>query len=220
MVKKLFSIISILLVSASLFAATEYKSDLTKSVEIFGFLNEYCNVSITPINALSSTDTSGMPFSITDGSVSYKSTDIRLGREIASWSLSTNASDIKIYINAEPLYCEGEDPDTTTAFFNYYLTFRYSTGSATGLDGYIVAHSDKTNPVVIISPSTATASSFTGATSNCVEISNKEDGSSLPIVSINKDIRFMLDSAYSTEQFNNFPDGNYYAKVKIQVEGK
>ena len=219
MVKKLFSIISILLVSASLFAARSvtYKEDLTNCIQFYGYLNEYCTLNITGLNQSGNV---GMPFSIMDSSVSYNASDIRLGREIASWSLSTNASEVKIIIKPEPLICE----DDETKFFNYYLTFRYEYADAkTGKDltGYIVAHSDATSPVVINKTTTATASDFNSVTNNYVELSNKaSDDSTLPIISINKDVRFMLDKAYSSTEFDNYPDGYYYAKVKIQVEGK
>lgn len=190
--KKVIALIVLIFSCFSLFAVNTYLDNLSKCIQVYGYIDQYCIVYITSIQAQSG-DTIGFPFSIEGDDIKHKPSDIRLGRQIANWSFATNMPSIKLTFSATPLVSE-DDP---SYLLNYYLTFRYeyADSSSNSVTDYITVHSG--------APSDTILTNYTG-----------ED--EYPIISMGNDIRFQLDGTYD---FSDYPVGFYYANITITLEG-
>ena len=185
------------------FADEIYLDNLEKGVKLYGYVDEYCNLFISPIEADSAV-VSGMPFDITGTDVKFNASDLTLGRQIAYWSFATNMPSIKLTFSATPLTSE----DSSEYAINYYMTFKYnfwslsSTGTLIENAGYITVHSGYNT----------TEKTF----SNNVLVGGLP--LSLPIISMDNDIRFMFDETAPTS-FSSYPSGYYSSTVNIYLEG-
>ena len=192
------TILSLVLCAFLPASAKQYMSSLSKDVRIYGFIDKYCLVFVTPLEAQDTSSLSGMPFDITGTDIKYKPDDTEhvLGREIASWSFATNVSEITLRFNATPLANEEDN----TATLDYYLTFRYQyNGENTVHTGYI--------PVL-------------SGVEKSVTLTNVSSGDSIPIISMGMDVRFQLSKDYpNIEDTSVYPTGFYYADVVITMEG-
>lgn len=198
MKKTIIAIITILL-GASAFAAT-YNSPLTKGILINGFIKTYCIATITPIEANSSS-TIGVPFNIMGSDVSYQA-DQRLGREVARWSIATNLSNTRLIFNATPLQSDSD----ALVKVNYFMTFRLcyygedASGNTTTTIDYVTVPSDSQDHITMIT--------------NLASTNNEV----LPIISLDQDVRVMLDN-YSSSEKEAWPTGYYYGDVVLTLEG-
>ena len=194
--KKLVVILILICTCFSAFAALTYLDNLSKGVQVYGYIDQYCLIYITPIQAQSG-DTAGFPFSIEGSDIVHRPSDLRTGRQIGTWSFATNMSAITLRFNATPLVSE-DDPEYK---LNYYLTFKYEyaeelsgTTNSSVLD-YITLHSGTTTEVTL---------------------TNHNEESEVPIISMGNDIRFQLDGTYD---FSDYPVGFYYSDITIVLEG-
>ena len=191
--KKIIAFFSLILTCFSLFAADTYLDNLSRGVQIYGYIDQYCIVYITPIQAQSGSAI-GFPFSIEDSGIVHKPSDLRLGRQIATWSFATNMSSIRLSFNATPLVNE-DDPEYS---LNYYITFRYDYADSSGnsVMDYITVHS--------------------GTETTQHTLTNYAEGDEYPIISMGNDVRFQLDGTY---EFSDYPVGFYYSNIYITLEG-
>ncbi len=194
--KKIIAILVFALIACMfLVAAPTLKTALSKGVQIYGYIDQYCLLYVTPIEATSNSS-SGIPFSIEDSTVTYNSADVRLGREIGTWSFATNMSSVTLTFNAGKLTHEDDD----TYQLGYYITFRYAydsidvSGNTRVASGYMTIHSGE---------------EYTET------ITNDSGESDIPVISMDKDVRLMFDQNYDV---SNYPAGYYTADVVIQME--
>ncbi len=194
--------LALLLLAPMLLADPTYMDNMSKSIPIYGFINEYCNLFISPIEG-NTNSSIGMPFDITDSTVSYVATGH--GREIASWSFATNLPYVKLTFNATPMQFEdtAEYPDLELGY-TLFLSYIYTTESS-DVSGYIEIPSSGNNVIQ--------------------EFSNySSDSEGIPIISMDNDLRFMFDSTSSTfingnlDNTTALPEGFYYATVTITME--
>ena len=194
--KKLVTIFILIFTCFSLFSAPTYLDNLSKGTQIYGYIDQYCLIYITPIQAQSGS-TTGFPFSIEGSDIVHRPSDLRTGRQVATWSFATNMPAIKLKFNATPLVNE----DDSSFKLNYYLTFRYeyasdlSGTSTASVSDYITIHSGE--------ETTAT-------------LENYNEESEVPIISMGNDMRFQLDGTYD---FSDYPIGFYYSDITITLEG-
>ncbi len=212
--KRLFSIFVILLIGTSLFAQHKYLDTLVKDLTIYGYLDEYIILYVEEIQT-DSANTIGMPFDITGSDVKYNNSDTRMGRQICFWSFATNMTNVKLSITADPLTSE----KNSTYTINYYMTFSYeyskidSEGNTSDVIGYLTMHSGQTENHL----TNYIGNAISGQDISYLTISNKSGNESMPVISMNKDIRFMFDEdAPST--FSSYPEGFYYSTVTITME--
>lgn len=197
--KKILTYLTILFLSCvQCFAAKTYLDNLSKGIPVYGYIDQYCIIYTTPIEA-TSTPPVGMPFAIDSSDVAYNANDTNhvMGREIATWSFATNMSSVRLTFNAEPLVHE-EDSSYSLGF---YMTFRYEyaseneNGDSVTVNGYIPVHSGD---------------------EKVETMTNHIGASGFPIISMAKDIRFQFDQAYD---FSDYPSGFYYSNITITMEG-
>ncbi len=212
--KRIISFLIVLLLCMNLFGAKVYLENLVKSLTIYGYLDEYVLLYVEELEA-NSNSTTGMPFDITGDDVKYNERDTRMGRQICSWSFATNMPTVKLSITANPL-----TSDTDSTFkINYYMTFAYeyakidSNGNTSDVIGYLTMHSGQTQNHL---------NNYVGNTLvepgiSALTITNTSGVESMPIISMNKDIRFMFDST-APENFDSYPAGYYFSTVTIALE--
>ena len=211
MKKKLLIVLLLLLLATNLFATKETVPSQSKGLPIYAYMDSYCILKISEY-ASDSTDTIGMPFSITNANVKYNERDIKTGRLIGNWSFSTNENNLSITIEPKAL----THTIDSTKKLDYYLTFMYEYYSSTGslIRGYLVS-SSKLNKTLNTTTSAQTkVTDFNSVTSNVINFTNDTS-----IISANKDIRIMFDSNYNVEDDNLFPIGSYEADVTITIIG-
>ncbi len=212
--KRTLAIILIALLGSCLFAAT-YLDNLIKSALIYGYIDEYVILYVETISGDSSS-TTGMPFDITGSDVAYNSSDLRLGRQICYWSFASNLTNVTLSFTANPL----ENESDSSYAINYYMTFAYeyakidSSGSTSDVVGYITVHSGETENH--INHYIGNTLSEEGVSS--VTITNVSGDESMPIISMDKDVRVMFDSTTPTD-FSDYLEGYYYATITITLEG-
>lgn len=202
--KKLFTIAFLILVlCSSLFAAATYLSNQVGDIKIYGFINEYVILYVTPIE-MNKGSTIGMPFDLTGSDVAYKDPNLHIGREIATWSFATNLENVTLSINATPLVND-ISPETE---INYYLHFSYtyvgedSSGNTKEITDYITVPSNSTDVVTNIS-----------------NYSEYVVGTGLPIISMDNDVRITLFD-YPASEKEAWADGFYYGNVTLTLEGQ
>lgn len=194
--KKIIAILISIFICFSLFSAQTYLDNLSKGTQIYGYIDQYCLIYITPIQAQSGSAI-GFPFSIEGSDIVHRPSDLRTGRQIATWSFATNMSAIRLKFNATPLVSE----DDSNYKLNYYLTFRYeyasdiSGTSTSSVSDYITVHSGEETTVTL---------------------ENYNEESEVPIISMGNDMRFQLDGTYD---FSDYPVGFYYSDIYITLEG-
>lgn len=184
-----------------------------------GYKGRYHNFIIKPtIGNLN--DGAGMPFDLTRADVAYQAVGdddtagsaTTYGREIATWSLHSNYTPVKIKINAEPLelVTENTDPTKKTDGLNYILFFPYTY-----------------NGVDVNGKPSGSVTGFMRVESKNGEYDSTEDGN--PISQLNSSgaatgigistgtypVRFMLDNV----DISTYAPGTYNANVTITVEG-
>ena len=198
--KKLLVFLILLFVSVlSLFAEAKLSSALTRGFLIEGGVGTYSIININPIHVTDKKSYLGFPFDITGSDVAY-STISGGGRQIASWDIATNKSNVTFSITSTPL-CFNNNRDIK---LDYYLVFHisYASYSEKGIFNENI-HKD------IIAKS--------GETTICT-IDNTVSYEPFPIVSYNQDIRF-----YFAENVNpnssEYPYGFYSSTVTISVSG-
>lgn len=213
--KRLASVLVLLLLCMNLFAEKVYLDNLVKDLTIYGYLDE-CIILYVEEIAASTDSTTGMPFDITGSDVKYNSTDMRLGRQICYWSFATNMASAKLSITADALTSEKD----SNYKINYYMTFAYeyakidANGDTSDIIGYLTMHSGQTeNNLYNYTGNTLTESGISSLT-----IVNESGNESMPVISMNKDIRFMFDADAPTD-FSSYPEGYYYSTVTITLEG-
>ena len=192
--KKLIIIPLLFLCVAIVFGGTYY-NNLSSNIQLNGYVNEYCFLTINPLIA-TETSGSGLPFNISANDVAYGSP----GRNIATWSMSTNATAVNLSILTEPLYLNND----VSKLLNYYLYMNYryegeneETGNSVVNSGTITVHS--------------------GGAATEVSFPLSGDTGGIPIVSSNQDILFVFDSD-ATARIPSMPDGMYYGNVIITME--
>ena len=197
--KTIICLLLILLLLGPCFAATKtYLDNLSRGLQVYGYIDQYCIIYTSPLEA-TDTPPTGMPFAIDSSDVAYNSNDAGhiTGREIATWSFATNMPSVRLTFNAERLVHEEE----TSYSLGYYMTFRYEyagedeNGNSTSNNGYITVHSGE---------------------EKVLTITNHIGASGLPIISMAKDVRFQFDQAYD---LSDFPAGFYYSNITITMEG-
>lgn len=194
--KKVLIMISILLCMVSAFAGT-YLSDLTNLLSVYGYVNEYCVISINPIVSYESVN-EGLPFNIKGDDVAYGST----GRRVATWSMATNSTAVNLSILAEPLYLSSD----ITKLLNFYLYMNYS------YEG-----TDEQTGNTIINSGIITVHSGGEATAFSLPLSVEAGGE--PIISRNQSILFAFDSETTARiPTDAVPSGMYYGNVIITME--
>lgn len=201
--KKILTVLIILLLSVScVFAAFELKKQYSNGIDINGFVKSYCIANFYPITD-STNDGVGMPFDIMGSDINYQA-DHRFGREIARWTIATNLVPV-ITINATPLV----SVDNPAVSIDYILSFRLAydgddgNGNSITTIEYFDVYSNSTNVI---------KSTFTGLVT--------PEGDILPLISLNEDIRFMLQRNYTTAEKNAWPNGSYQATVTMTLEGR
>lgn len=192
--KKLIVIPLLFLCAAVVFAGTYY-SNLSNKLQLNGYVNEYCFLTITPLFA-TETSGSGLPFNISASDVSYGAP----GRSIATWSMATNATAVNLSILTEPLYLNND----VSKLLNYYLYMNYR----------YVGQSEETGNNIINS-GTITVHSGGAATEVSFPLSGDTGG--IPIVSTNQEVLFVFDED-STARIPSMSDGMYYGNVIITME--
>ena len=192
--KKLIIIPLLFLCVATVFAGTYY-NNLSSKLQLNGYVNEYCFITITPLFA-TETSGSGLPFNISANDVAYGSP----GRNIATWSMATNATCVNLSILSEPLYLNND----VSKLLNYYLDMNYR---------YVGQSEDTGNS--IINSGTITVHSGGAATEVSFPLSGDTGG--IPIVSTDQDILLVFDED-ATSRIPSMPDGMYYGNVIITME--
>ena len=145
MKKKLLIVLLLLLLATNLFATKETVPSQSKGLPIYAYMDSYCILKISEY-ASDSTDTIGMPFSI------------------------TNANNLSITIEPKAL----THTIDSTKKLDYYLTFMYEYYSSTGslIRGYLVS-SSKLNKTLNTTTSAQTkVTDFNSVTSNVINFTN------------------------------------------------
>ena len=183
----------------SLSAVVKLSPALTRGFLIEGGVGTYSIININPIHVTNQKSYLGFPFDITGSDVAYSSISGG-GRQIASWDIATNKSNVTLSITSTPL-CFSNNMDIK---LDYYLVFHLSYASFNE-KGQFIGNIQKD----IISKS--------GETTICT-IDNTVYYEPFPIVSYNQDIRF-----YFAEDVNpnssEYPYGFYSSTVTISVSG-
>ena len=217
--KKLVSAILLsLLLICGVFASTNTQvlPSLSHGIPLIGHVDGYCVISVSSIQRTSASDPEGMPFAITDSTIKYNASDIKTGRAIGYWTFATNESYVTIKFEPQSL----THTEDNTRKLDYFMTFMYEYKGLNEavFSGYIVT-SSKTGKALKVEgaqPTLKTAFDDTQL-SNSIVVQNTAP---LPIISVDKDIRIMLDSAdYDVTDDIKFPIGYYRATVKITIQG-
>lgn len=195
--KKMLLILFVSMLPLSILPALT-KGEAMRGMAIAALKGEVQDVSVSPIVASSYNAEEGMPFYLTDSSVSYSSSPNAVieKREIATWSFYSNFASPKISIYAPPLkHATGAEVPYQLAF---YYQFQDSNSSTGYTDGNLIVESGTT------------------FYSDSDPDSNWNKSSSIAFT--NRPIRFML---VNDEIFNDeaYPYGDYNATVTITILG-
>ncbi len=228
--KKIMSMMILLLLALSLFAAS-WSEAVNRSFTIQGGYGEVVKVTFTKIPTQSSSFAIGMPFDIEGELVQYSITES--GREISYWSIVSNTN-FTLNITAGRLISEGKYTDSTgkyndegstdTAKLDYIMKFTYSLGyiqnnAQQTASGYFTINTGN-ETVTYAKPGEGETTATKGDDGiYTVEIMPSSVGSGT-IGSVDGSVYFMFTSA-STSRIKNDPDtvpsGNYTATVTITV---
>ena len=227
--KKIMSMLILLLLSLSLFAGT-WSEAVNRSFTIQGGYGEVVKVVFTKIPTQSSSFAIGMPFDIEGELVQYSITED--GREISYWSLVSNTN-FKLKITAGKLTSEGTYTDSTGKYndkgstdkakLDYIMKFTYSLGYVQGgaqqtATGYFTINT-ATGTATYAKPGSGEQTVPAEDDVYTVDIMPDTVGLST-IGSVDGSVYFMFTSG-STSRIKNDPEtvpsGNYTATVTISV---
>ena len=189
----IFSFMMIIYSGCIVFAGVESKG--TRGMAITARKGSVISVAITEISATLDSN-KGMPFDLTKPDVEYKGTDEQVisGREIATWSFTSNCVQPEISIFAEDLVSSSN----TGKHVKYLLSFYYRTQTDNGtIEGNIIVRS--------------------GSTYNSIEDTGANwNTCNSPLMFSNAPVRFMLDDI--DIKSNDYPIGDYTAQVTITID--
>lgn len=190
-------------------------------LDITAYNGQYHDIIIMPIEG-SLSDPIGMPFDLTGSDVAYVAgNSTTAGREIASWSVHSNYTPVRIQIDAEPLKPENSTESTTSVGYYLYWPYIYETSDGKDIQGYMKVHSgehyDSWADTELNNSSPGYENLVLQDGYNPISISLPDSGldtASFPI-------RFMLDETTSFNINNRtaYPAGPYAGNVTVTVEG-
>lgn len=200
MMKKIFILICLILISSLPCFSASYTSDLSRELQLQGAYGDVIEVQFEPIAAQTQSYLIGMPFNIMDSSVQYSS---GAGRVIARWSILTNTDfEISFSVDDRKLHHEDSSVDDSTALdFILRLTYNlsYYVGSKPesryGEREFDTSNKDTWGPYKIL-PEVPDTGSFTGSVEGLVYFRFAEG---------------------TTDDINAAPAGNYVADVIMRV---
>ena len=227
---KVFRMILVsLLLQGHLFAAGNFSTPLYKQLDIQAAYGDVASVSVSEIVSQSQQFMQGMPFNIEESYVAYGSTD--RGREIARWSLMSNAK-FKIRITASPMQHEEKAAGTGklgSSDLDYFLTFvgtiGYADQSGSDADLGQTEFTVATNPNDRVS---STAGSYDEQGRFVFDpFFNSTGLYEYYVGAVDGSIYFMFNSnssntikaEYSDSTSTLVPHGNYVASVMIEIVG-
>lgn len=193
--KKTILVLIILLTGLSVLFAVLSPVD-HRGFQITAQKGEVHEVSITPIVASSLEAKIGIPFDLTDTSVSYSSANdaVTGKRRIATWSMYSNKSKPKVEIDADPL----AHSDGTT--INYQLSFYYQFSYGESyIDGDLIVTSGEHYD--------------SSLDDSCLW--NDYD---VPVAFAGRPVRLMLDDV--DVKSDEYPSGSYRANITIRINGQ
>ncbi len=200
--KKTIALMILFLVMFTLPAGNQkYVGGLSRGFTIEGGVGKYNQIFVSLITNAKNFDktTTGIPFNVTDPTFAYTQI-LGGGRQIGSWSIATNYSNVTITISATDLVCAVD----TSHPLKYNIDFHimYATFKADGsFDSNV--HKD------FIVPSGST---------KVFRIDNHLGDEPFPVVSYDQDIRVYLAKGVNPED-EKYPYGFYQSTVTIQVSG-
>lgn len=207
MMKRLFLAVALVFALSQVFASEIlHVKGHTKGIDLLGFIREYHMVDIQPIRDETPEHNQGygMPFDIMGSDVAYNSSDVTIGRRIATWTIASTYAPVTIQISTTPLKNLGG-----TVEIHYFLCLRYKyskfddSGVASGTEvGNIIVSSDSADEYYKVLENVSTGTS----------------GQVYPILSNSQDVRFML-SNYTDAEKDSWPGGVFSSTVTIEVVG-
>ena len=207
MKKLLFSILMVLCFTVGILSATQqYVPGLKRGFMIEGGVGKYNQINVSTIinNSKNTSDLdkikTGVPFNLSDSTVAY--TEIQGGgRQIETWSVATNYSNVKLTISATDLVCSAD----ASYPVKYWIVFHIMYASFNE-DGSFKENKHEDFRVL---------SGETGV----FEIDNNLGDEPFPVVSYNQDIRVFLAKDVNPGD-EKYPYGIYESTVTIQVSGE
>ncbi len=195
--KRAATLIFLIFLLPGLFAAE--LTDQKKIIELQGYLDSFCTISVAAINAESGTATEGLPFDMMGASIKYNSAnivdgDLTNGRIIGNWTLATNSANKTLTVKATPFVHENMVTE-----IDYYISFRID---------YIDDNGSSQTEYLTIDTSNI------GATGETFEIDCTGT-----VVSEEKSILLMFKE-YSDEEREAWPNGYYEANVSFILTGE
>ncbi|MGN0906196.1 MAG: hypothetical protein ACI4NM_03530 [Bullifex sp.] len=210
MKRLLFFMLMVFCFAVGLSAATQqYVPGLKRGFMIEGGVGKYNQINVSPIintsNNMSDLDKAktGVPFNLTDPSVAY--TEISGGgRQIGTWSVATNYSNVKIKISATDLVCSADASNP----IKYWIVFHIMYASFNE-DGSFKENMHEDFRLL-------------SGTEDVFKINNNLGDEPFPVVSYNQDIRVYLAEEVTPgdEKYEKYPYGIYESTVTIQVSGE
>lgn len=190
----------VILVSLMLPGFSSYEERGMRSFDILAQKGRYHDMTVSPIASTSMSDTQGIPFYLTASNIMANADgNPEYGRLIAEWSMTTNYSDVKLYIEATPL--ESEDASSSLDYILgfYYIYPEIIDGSATGneISGTIKVES--------------------GVSSGQYYEFGYMPGGAVNFA--NRPVRLILKDISDPGELASYPTGGYSATVTLKIEG-
>ena len=191
---KKISVIFLALLFSALMLNASVSGVAKRGMPITAYKGEVQDVSVTAINALSHEDAEGIPFYLTDESVSYSTSPSAVTgkRQIATWSFYSNFPNPRITIDAPHLtHADGTQVPYQLAFY-----YQFKDGNSY-LDGNLIVNSGELYD--------------SAQDSTCLW-----NTSSSSVMFTNRPVRFMLGDVDIADE--EYPYGDYRAVVTITIQ--
>ncbi len=199
----------VLLISAIFFMAVSslFALNLAKTssaIPIEGYVDMYHSMTIETLESASTTtDTgSGMPFDLSWSSLAYTAI-VGTGRQIGTWTLTSNYTPITLTIDAAPMtLTSGASNDEV----NYCLDFHYKT-----------LEFDTTTKLPTGNTIEGDFRVESGTTWNSANTAPFNTPVGIPVVTVEQDVRFCLSSGFN---YDSIAAGIYSGTVTMTVVGE
>lgn len=212
MMKRLFLAVALVFALSQVFASEIlHVTGHTKGIDLLGFIREYHMVDIQPIRDETPEHNQGygMPFDIMGSDVAYNSSDVTIGRRIATWTIASTYAPVTIQISTTPLKNLGG-----TVEIHYYLCLRYKYSKFD--DSGVASGTEVGN--IIVSSNYNYADEYYNPQKVLENVSTGTSGQVYPILSNSQDVRFMLFD-YPNAVKDSWPGGVFSSTVTIEVVG-